>query len=462
MEKKEKQKCHCCTNPSENFIQLDTLIESTETTKDKTYKDFLYEITKLNLTSHQEYNMPQQICHKCGNQLKNSYTFVQQACKVSQQYLDQIECRYHQEDVKNFEHFPETFFEITQPTNVQQTEVEFKVEPLEIECNIEIKEEKLDTTEVLIPIAELNKESREERDSLKNSNPNEHSSSSSEDNDDSDNAESIKDFNIEIDDKSLARSCDICHEVYRNQKCLNIHKRYTHMPEEDKLPCPLCTYRASRTTDLKVHVGLVHGQDKVQEYFKPTVNSNKEFACNLCPRSYGRKDSLQKHIKRKHLNKTSEDEIPKKVKPPKHEDKNRFLCTYCGQSYGYKSSLEGHILSHTGERPFSCDICNKTFKRLNDLQLHRVIHSDEKPHQCSECGKGFKRVDKLKIHMRVHSESRPYKCSDCEKTFKYPNVLKTHMLIHTGQTPFACKTCGEVFSLKSSLNNHCLKNGHIK
>ncbi|KAM7362670.1 uncharacterized protein ACRADG_013253 [Cochliomyia hominivorax] len=467
IKERKKQKCRCCTNPSENFIKLDTIIKSTEVKGKKTYKDFLHEITKLNLTSHQEYNMPQQICQKCGNQLKNSYKFVQQACKVSQLYIDEMEQQNSQEDVKNIEHLPEIPIEITQISDSQQMEKELKIEPLDIECNIEIKEEKMETTEVLIPIAELNEESREERDFLNNSNTEEQSSSSSstsedEEHDTDDEPESVKDFDIEINDKSLARSCDICHKVYRNQKFLNIHKRYTHMPEEDKRPCPLCSFKTSRSSALKVHVGLVHGKDKVQEYFKPAVNSNKQYACDLCPRSYGRKDSLRKHIKTQHLNKPSQDETDKTVKPSKQKDKERFLCTYCGQSYKSKCGLDSHILAHTGERPFSCDICSKTFRRIKGLQLHRVIHSDEKPHQCSECGKGFKRVDKLKIHMRVHSELRPYKCSECEKTFKYPNVLRTHMHIHTGQTPFACKTCGEAFSLRTSLNNHCLKNGHEK
>lgn len=291
---------------------------------------------------------------------------------------------------------------------------------------------------------------------------NDNTDNSSED-EDSDEPESLKGNDDFLSTEPLARRCDICQKVYRDEKFLKIHKRYTHMPEEDKIPCPLCSYKANRTGALRVHMGLAHGQDKVNEYFKPVLKSRKSHACNLCTRSYTRKDSLQRHIRRKHLNRhTATEEPTKPPKPPKPKEKERFLCTYCGQSFSSKGGLESHILTHTDERPFSCDICNKTFKRLKDLQLHRVIHSDEKPHQCSECGKAFKRVDKLKIHMRVHSELRPYKCSECEKTFKYQSVLRTHMHIHTGQTPFACKTCGEAFSLRTSLNNHCLKNGHVK
>ncbi|XP_065371061.1 LOW QUALITY PROTEIN: zinc finger protein 568-like [Calliphora vicina] len=450
------QKCRCCSNPTANFIKLDVFFKTPDESE-KTYKDLLYELTKLSISAYQEINMPQQICEKCGAQLRNAYKFIQQACKVSKQYLQLVQLNTP-EDIKNIEQLQESLIEISAPI-AEQLHDELKVEPLSVECNMDIKEEN-EESEVFLPMISNNEESQEERDFLQNSNTDEHSS---EDDEDSDEPESVKDVDEDLNDETLARCCDICHKVYRNEKFLKIHKRYTHMPEEDKLPCPLCSYKASRSSALKVHMGLVHGHDKVKEYFKPVLDSGKKYPCNLCPRSYGRKDSLRKHVRRKHLNKPSKEETPtKKTKPQKPKDKERFLCTYCGQSYSSKCGLESHVLTHTGERPFSCEICSKTFKRLKDLQLHRVIHSDEKPHQCSECGKAFKRVDKLKIHMRVHSELRPYKCNECEKTFKYPSVLRTHMHIHTGQTPFACKTCGEAFSLRTSLNNHCLKNGHVK
>lgn len=205
------------------------------------------------------------------------------------------------------------------------------------------------------------------------------------------------------------------------------------MPEEDKIPCPLCSYRANRSWSLRIHVGLAHGQDKVMEYFKPMPKSKKIHPCGYCSRSYAHKETLRQHIKTKHLNKPSIKEEPSETKPAK--PKKSFLCTYCGQAFNWKHGLESHILTHTDERPFSCDICSKTFKRHKDLQLHRVIHSDEKPHQCTECGKAFKRVDKLKTHIKiVHSDLRPYKCSECEQSFKYQNVLRAHMNIHTGYT----------------------------
>lgn len=247
---------------------------------------------------------------------------------------------------------------------------------------------------------------------------------------------------IDMLHEPIAVRCEICQKIYQDKQALYIHKRYTHMPDEEKTPCTMCSYKTSRPSALKVHIKLKH-------------STQCSFTCNLCERSYTRRDDLTRHIKRVHTN-----TIVTSPKPIRNEE--CFLCPHCGQSYSSKKMLDSHLFTHSVERPHPCGICDKTFKRIKDMKTHQLIHSDAKPFQCSSCGKSFKRSDKLKIHMRVHSELRPYKCQECEKTFKYPSVLRTHMHMHTGQTPYSCKTCGAAFSLRTSLNNHCLKNGHVK
>lgn len=109
---KGHHKCRCCIKPAVNCIKLDSFINNNEDTG-KTYKEILNDITKLDVSliivgiskedtiyliylkhlkipACKESSLPQQICKECGTQLINSYKFIQQACKISQQYLRKI------------------------------------------------------------------------------------------------------------------------------------------------------------------------------------------------------------------------------------------------------------------------------------------------------------------------------------------------------------------------------------
>lgn len=109
------------------------------------------------ISLYQENSLPQDICWKCVGQLKNSYKFIHQACKVSQQYLENS-----QEDVKNIEQLQESLIEISEAPIVDQAQEELKVEPFDIECNLEIKEENLENEVFMPTIIVNNDESQEE------------------------------------------------------------------------------------------------------------------------------------------------------------------------------------------------------------------------------------------------------------------------------------------------------------
>lgn len=93
--------------------------------------------------------MPQQICHKCSHQLKSSYRFIQQACKVSQEYL-QFACgqEVSLDDVKNIEQLHESLIEIPETVYNNKDNESIKIEPfLTAESSIKIKEELEDKEE---------------------------------------------------------------------------------------------------------------------------------------------------------------------------------------------------------------------------------------------------------------------------------------------------------------------------
>ncbi|TMW52055.1 hypothetical protein DOY81_002835 [Sarcophaga bullata] len=495
------RKCRCCTFPSTKFLELDSISKTCGIKR--TYKDILYEIANIKVFDAQEKFLTQKVCQKCSTQLNNCYKFILQARKAYEQHLSTINDLSTENDAKDFGDIPELLREVPldliplkksllqmkdsaiEKNSGSIMEIEIKTEPILLECtpdaDVLMNEDKLQVKEIKEEKPELLEENsgaklnekdkalpltkQQEQKDLTNDptyeeeieNFDNFNTDSENDDKDEENSMNEDDFDKDLSKAPIAVSCEFCHKIYRDKKALKTHKHYTHMPDDKKRPCPLCSFKSSRLSNLKVHVGVVHGADKVKEIFKPPdVNSGK-FSCSICKQSFSRKDTLQRHIKTIHENPQRKER--QKPKTPKKQE--RFLCTYCGGVFRSKCGLVRHVVIHTGERPFPCEICQKTFKRPEDLHMHRIIHSDEKPHQCLQCGKAFKRSDKLKVHMRVHSESRPYKCNECEKTFKYPNVLSTHMLIHTGQNPFQCKTCGESFSLRSSFNNHCLVKGHL-
>ncbi|XP_075169094.1 uncharacterized protein LOC142241240 [Haematobia irritans] len=504
----ENTNCLCCLDPSPHLVKLHSLVGGILGVEDKTYIDIIIEITNSNIGEGIE--IPQKICMKCVKQLKQAYIFILQVRNVYVHYLklSQTVKIEDVDDLPDIGKLDETLIEI--PNNkpnqddytipiipLEEVEIEKpkgselsndknRIEELKLEFDLDNENDAGFPSDIVdeslgddpqcsrsympgsrqgvspcprianLPLkclfsADSDKDKPKELQQQKHYQDERATTSEDE--------PSTDDYDI-MSFEPIARRCEECQKVFKDEKSLNIHKRFTHMPDEKKTPCPCtgCDFKTSRPSALKVHLRLIHGKDKFEEYFRKT--KDKKFPCKLCERGYQRREDLRNHFWNKHQNPNPSQNL--KAKPPKPRDEQCFLCPSCGQSYSTKKALDGHLLTHDNNRPYTCDICDKTFKNVKNLNIHRVIHSDAKPFQCSNCEKSFKRADKLKIHMKVHSEIRPYQCAHCEKSFKYRNVLKTHMHIHTGHTPFACKTCGEEFSLRTSLNNHCLKNDHEK
>uniref|UniRef100_A0A1A9Z507 Protein krueppel n=1 Tax=Glossina pallidipes TaxID=7398 RepID=A0A1A9Z507_GLOPL len=459
--------CRTCARTASNFLALHQIINDADT-QSKSYGELLLSLLKVECASSIEDQLPQKLCTKCASLLKKVYIFIGEAEKRHEelmQYLCGISAQNCLQEIP-----------IDLP---QQKEMQIKADPDITESShnlLELAEVQIKTEPQLSEEAfPLTKGRSKQADALITSYLNHNNDCNTDQqtlsdyrlknecNDTSDvlsvAEDDVKDF--KLPQASLAIRCDMCDKVYDNSIALKKHKTYAHMPEEQKIPCALCSYKSSRPSVIRLHLKNMHGPEMVDKYFKPRRVLKGNLFCALCPKRYSSKDNLQKHIKKVHNNDNDNS-----VKKTDHKTKNKsdqiFLCTFCGQSFAEKGTLSKHIRIHTGDKPFKCNFCEKTFRNSSNLKYHLTTHSDEKPHTCSECGKSFKRKDKLRSHMHVHSELRPYKCSECGKTFKYSGVLKTHMQIHKNQAPFTCGTCGETFSLKTSLNKHCVKMVHLQ
>ncbi|KAK4297877.1 hypothetical protein Pmani_029735 [Petrolisthes manimaculis] len=180
----------------------------------------------------------------------------------------------------------------------------------------------------------------------------------------------------------------------------------------------------------------------------------------------------------------------------------RFVCDVCGRSYKRRDNLSQHQRTHTGEKPYgwlfpgpsgggggggdrvarapTCAYCGRCFARLDTLKQHLVIHTGERPYKCRDCGHAFRYRMALTRHRTKcpppalgragrdaapgilggrsqrgsYDASRPHICSFCGKRFLNTSHLRDHLRLHTGERPFTCHTCGRTFVQRQHLRQH--------
>ncbi|XP_068202334.1 zinc finger protein Xfin-like [Palaemon carinicauda] len=182
---------------------------------------------------------------------------------------------------------------------------------------------------------------------------------------------------------------------------------YSELPESaDQDPEPV----TSDSLPLAEVVMVQEMKDEQQEEEEERV-IEKPFKCEVCTKSFAKKQYLTKH-KYRH----------REVKP--------HPCDICGKRFAQKFEVAVHKIKHTGERPYQCDICRKPFRSKVNLLNHKMRHTGEYPFLCSVCRKGFSTQLQLERHVSLHTGSHPYKCALCHRGYTQRTNLIKHLSKH--------------------------------
>ena len=90
---------------------------------------------------------------------------------------------------------------------------------------------------------------------------------------------------------------------------------------------------------------------------------NPTYYCEFCEYSSSSKDHLISH----------ENGHTAAPKPTDDEQDitEEFICDICNKSFTRKENLTRHKKIHADIRPHSCDICDKSFRQKNELAYHK-------------------------------------------------------------------------------------------
>ena len=211
-----------------------------------------------------------------------------------------------------------------------------------------------------------------------------------------------------------------------------------------------CMKSYSRAAHLKRHTIKIHSStdpDTSNAILCSVGSDAKTIRCNLCPKLFSNKYSLQKHLK-------------------VHQDSLRYTCTECNQSFTKHNLLKSHKLEHKSgiekEAPVSCSKCEKKFVYGSQLQTHVIRHHENrKEYKCEKCEEIFTKWTGLRAHMSsAHAKSSKNSCELCKKVFTGPNAkenLRAHRATHaTHRKMYSCpiEPCTRFYYFEKNLKDH--------
>lgn len=168
--------------------------------------------------------------------------------------------------------------------------------------------------------------------------------------------------------------CEECGKTFAKLQTFKEHQ-YTHGPKElYPFQCTECDKAFVKQRTLKEHqmrhAGIKNfecsycgAKKTTKKELRSHINSHtreKKYPCPNCSMIFYRSSNMRIHVQ------------------VVHQGIRRFVCRYCDQTFGKGDNLKNHELLHTGEKPHECTECGKRFVQKVSLRSHMKTHNKQK------------------------------------------------------------------------------------
>lgn len=213
--------------------------------------------------------------------------------------------------------------------------------------------------------------------------------------------------------------CQLCQEVYSDPFSLAQHKCSGIQHTEYR--CPECDKVFSCPANLASHRRWHRPRSPHEK--KPTPTQTPAQREPQLPNS--QKTSAEDNSKNGAVTTAVESEA--RSSSPVGNSQGQFVCEVCNKTFRRKAYLRKHMNNHNDDRPYPCQYCGKVFRSLTNRAKHVLNHAvGPKTFICNVCGNGFANKGSLDRHARIHT-GEIYSCKHCSSTFYSSPGLTRHI-----------------------------------